>query len=289
MRWHILGAGNMGALAALYLERAGHDIIVIHPSRNHIERQLYLPTGESLSLQWRCITPGAAEGVRFLLVATKAPRTRDALAPLIPRLAAGATLVRLQNGMGTLAGLQLPWHLNVVEAISFSGSWRNGDQQHLVAENATLMGNGTAVAPDWFDGLRGHWPHLRWEADIELHQLMKLAINAVINPLTALHDCDNGALADEPSLAREATELAREVDTILRALRPDWPGHTAERSLGVARDTAANTSSMRSDFRRGDDTEIDFINGWLVQRADDLGVAAPLNKDVRERIRHHVA
>lgn len=279
----------MGALAALYLQRAGHDVHFIHPSREQIARTLHLPGGDRLAVHWPCMRAEAADNIRALVLATKGPETRTALSPLLPRLAAGATLIRLQNGMGTLAGLSLPWHLKIVEAISFSGSWRDGNEQHLVAENITLMGNGNTSPPDWFHGLEGHWPHLRWEADIELHQLMKLAVNAVINPLTALHDCDNGRLAEDPALATEAGELARELDTILRALRPDWPGHTAERSLGVARDTAKNTSSMRSDARAGRKTEIDFINGWLLARAREMGLPAPRNESVIRRLEGGVA
>lgn len=274
----------MGALAALYLQRAGHEVRFIHPRHRHIERSIHLPCGRTESLRWPVEPPDRLGDIRFLLLATKAQHSHAALAPLLPKLGAGCTLVRLQNGMGSLQALPLPWHLRMVEAISFSGSWRQSNEQHLVAENVTLMGDGSATPPDWFPSLTGHWPHLRWEADIELHQLMKLAVNAVINPLTALHDCNNGALVEQPALTKQARALAREVDSILRSLRPDWPGHTGERSLGVARDTATNTSSMRSDFRAGRKTEIDFINGWLLARAREAGLEAPLNARLCEQI-----
>lgn len=290
MRWHLLGRGNMGVLAALYLERAGHEPVFIHPDGDAITRRLHLPDSATpRTVHYPCVTPEASDRIRCLLLATKGPQTREALTPVISRLAPQATLLRLQNGLGTLDGLNLPWHLRRFEAVSFSGGWRQEDDHHVVAENATLMGDGSERPPDWFDSLQGHWPHLHWEADIELHQLMKLAVNAVINPLTAVHDCDNGALAENPELTREARDLAREVDAILTAMRPDWPGHTGDRSLGVARDTAANTSSMRSDFRRGRPTEIDFINGWLLRRAREMHVPAPLNEDLVNRIRQRQA
>ena len=290
MRWHLLGRGNMGVLAAFYLERAGIEPVFVHPDGQAVIRRLHLPDSATpRTVHYPCITPAATDRIRGLLLATKGPQTGEALAPLLNRLAPQATLLRLQNGLGTLEGLDLPWHLRRFEAVSFSGSWRQGNDHHVVAENATLMGDGSERPPDWFESLQGHWPHLHWEADIQLHQLMKLAVNAVINPLTAVHDCNNGALAEDPGLAREARELAREVDAILARVRPDWPGHTGDRSLGVARDTAANTSSMRSDYRAGRPTEIDFINGWLLARARETGMPAPLNEHLVQAIRQRQA
>jgi len=37
---------------------------------------------------------------------------------------------------------------------------------------------------------------------------------------------------------------------------------------------------MRADWQRGAQTEIDAINGWLVQQADRLGLAVPANRKV---------
>jgi 2-dehydropantoate 2-reductase len=278
-RWYLLGAGNMGVLAGRYLQRSGHEVIAIHPRDGTLQRRVNLP-GQTPDDVFRCpvIAPEAASGIRYLLVATKCHQTVAALTPLLDRFAAGATLVVLQNGMGSLDDLALPWHVRRVDAISFSGAWRDGDTHQVVAENTTLMGNGDTKPPVWFHELRAGWPHLRWERDIQLHQLMKLAVNAVINPLTAWHDCANGRLAEDAELARQAYDLAQEVDDILSAWRSDWPRGTPERSLGVALDTAGNTSSMRSDRLHGRPTEIDFINGWLLARAREHNISAPMNE-----------
>ena len=58
-----------------------------------------------------------------------------------------------------------------------------------------------------------------------------------------------------------------------------------ERIETVARNTARNTSSMRSDRRRGRPTEIDFINGYMVGRGHALGVDVPTNQMLTNRIK----
>jgi 2-dehydropantoate 2-reductase len=46
----------------------------------------------------------------------------------------------------------------------------------------------------------------------------------------------------------------------------------------VARNTAANTSSMLQDVLRGTPTEIDAINGAIIRAGEALGVPTPVNR-----------
>ena len=280
LRWHILGAGNLGSLAGAALQRAGFDVQYADARPDpvgtpaHLHRQLIYPDGRREKVQWARDRTGP---ITHLLIATKAPDTATALQPLLPRLSPGATLVRLQNGLGSLDGLRLPDDCQVVEAISNSGAWRDGDTINVVAENSTWMGHGShsglqQIPPPWFDALLPHWPTLRWHTDIRRQQWLKLSVNAVINPLTALHDCPNGALCDDPALRAHATRLADEADRLLVRLDPDWPNDTLARAMQLARITAHNTSSMRADYRAGRPTEIDYINGWLLRQAAPLAL-----------------
>jgi len=142
-------------------------------------------------------------------------------------------------------------------------------------------------------------------ADLQLVQRRKLAVNAVINPLTALLDCRNGNLF-EHSQARELsahicdeaaavftaqmlaeTELwwqdlqADGVDTS-SVQKPTFPipltsKALQEEVLRVAAITRQNISSTLQDVRRGRNTEISFINGYLVDVGREHGVKTPVN------------
>ena len=214
-------------------------------------------------------------------MACKAPFSAAALGGL--PLAADATVLRLQNGLGSLDGL-LPAGARRVEVVSASAVKRDGDAHRVVAENDTWMGEsaapggpaaGAAEPPAWFGPLARHWPKLHWPDDFRHRQWRKLVGNAVINPLTGLHDVANGHIFEDPALAAEAEQLAREADRVLTALDPTWPGDSLPGVRALADATAGNTSSMRADMQAGAVTEIDAINGWLLRQAEALGIPLP--------------
>lgn len=102
--------------------------------------------------------------------------------------------------------------------------------------------------------------------DMPVRVWEKLAVNAGINATTALAGVPNGALLDGPltgTAEAAARETARVADV---ALDPDA---AADRLRAVARETAANTSSMRRDVASGRRTEVDAINGYVLDRATE--------------------
>ncbi len=187
-------------------------------------------------------------------------------------------MIRLQNGLGALDGL-LPDSITPLEAVSTSAVKGQHPHHHVVAENTTWLG-GNSPPPPWLAGLQAHWPNLQWADNIHAPQWQKLVANAVINPLTALYDVPNGQIVDDPVLRQRAIRLCNEVDVVLLAMDPDWPGKSLDNVLAVARATAGNTSSMRADRQRGATTEIDAINGWIVKQAKRLGLEVPENRAV---------
>ncbi|RPB01436.1 2-dehydropantoate 2-reductase, partial [Choiromyces venosus 120613-1] len=118
-------------------------------------------------------------------------------------------------------------------------------------------------------------------------QLEKLAINSVINPLTVLLNCKNGELLENFYIVQNMRLILWEVSQVLCTL-PElaaMPGRDARLSperlydlvIRVARLTAGNHSSMLQDVRAGKQTEIDYINGYVLDRARDLELACTVN------------
>jgi 2-dehydropantoate 2-reductase len=158
---------------------------------------------------------------------------------------------------------------------------RDGDTHRVVAENDTWMGESAAGGPPaWFGALSAHWPKLHWPDDFRHRQWRKLVGNAVINPLTGLHDVANGRIFQDPALAGEAEQLAREADRVFTALDPTWPGDSLPGVRALAEATAGNTSSMRADMQAGAVTEIDAINGWLLRQAEALDIDLPAHRRI---------
>ena len=114
----------------------------------------------------------------------------------------------------------------------------------------------------------------------------KLAINAAINPLTALCEVPNGELARDGRLRSIMLASAREVQAVAAALGLNLPYKSVEDEvLRVAVATAENRSSMLQDIARGSRTEIDAISGAVVEAARSSGVPAPMNRRLYKLLR----
>jgi 2-dehydropantoate 2-reductase len=106
----------------------------------------------------------------------------------------------------------------------------------------------------------------------------KLAINAGINPLTAVLQVPNGWLAENEAARRLMQQAATEVAQVAAAHDIQLPfADAAAQALAVALATAANHSSMRQDLANGRPTEIGAICGAVVEIGRKYNIPTPVN------------
>jgi 2-dehydropantoate 2-reductase len=131
--------------------------------------------------------------------------------------------------------------------------------------------------------------------DLLQMQLEKLAVNCIINPLSVLLDARNGSILYNYALTRTMRLLLAEISLVFRSL-PELqfipnvasrfdPGRLETLVVSVAQKTKDNVSSMLADVRAGRATEIDYINGWVVRRGEELGVRCTLNYAVSQLVK----
>jgi 2-dehydropantoate 2-reductase len=107
----------------------------------------------------------------------------------------------------------------------------------------------------------------------------KLVINAAINPLTALLRVTNGELLERPTAREILVEIAQEVASVATKQGISLPYPDPVLAVEeVARNTAANYSSMLQDVMRGTVTEIEAINGAIVRVGEHIGEPTPINR-----------
>ncbi|KAI9733378.1 MAG: hypothetical protein M1834_003462 [Cirrosporium novae-zelandiae] len=130
--------------------------------------------------------------------------------------------------------------------------------------------------------------------DLVQQQLEKLAVNCIINPLTTLFDCTNGELLYDYSITRVMRLLLAEISLVVRSL-PELQGlpnvnirFSPERLetvvVSVAANTAQNHSSMLQAVRRGKQTEVNYINGYIVRRGEELGIKCVMNYMIQHMV-----
>ena len=237
--------------------------------------------GEDGALPVRVATnPADCAGARLALVLVKSWQTERAAAQLAECLAADGVALTLQNGLGNREKLEAALG---AERVALG----------ITTAGATLVDPGVVRPAGEGVITVGRHPRLPMlltlseRADFEVRSVStseellwsKLAINAAINPLTALLGVLNGELLNRPSARALMGQAAGEVAAIASALHIELTfSDAAGAAEEVARRTAANVSSMLQDVRRGAPTEIEAICGAVAEAAVKLGVRAPVNR-----------
>lgn len=296
MTWHILGAGSLGTLWAARLARAGLPVRLILRNRQRLEAYraagglTLIEQGQHLRYAIPAELPQATAPIHRLLLACKAYDAEAAALELAPRLAVGAELLLLQNGLGSQDAVarRLPQQ-RCIFASSTEGAFRQADFQVVFAGNGhTWLGDPVdPLPPPWLDDLeRAGIPH-RWSPDILARLWRKLALNCAINPLSVLHDCRNGDLREHPAeVARLCTELA---ELLQRCGQPAAAEQLHEEVQRVIEATAANYSSMHQDVAQGRRTEIAYLLGYACAAAQRHGLHLAHLQHLQQRLLAHLA
>lgn len=224
------------------------------------------------------------ETLDWLVVCTKAGATLDALAPYQTQLPHVDRLVLLQNGMGQQQQLE-NWLRTIHQAPSLwvasttEGAYRR--DQHTVV----YAGIGETLAGPWSNDdddapLPPTWQRI---PDIRTRLFHKLAVNAVINPLTAQHHCKNGELLTEPFRA-QAEALCHEVEAAFAQFNWPCPQPLWQTIIQVASATANNRSSSLQDIEAGRPTELAYITGHIMAQARRHKLSLPLQQTLLSTI-----
>ena len=266
--WHILGVGAVGGLFACRLQLGGAEVTLLSGEHEERARELVLHN----TLTARCQFPQQAiahseDPIEYLLVCTKAWAVESAIESVAHRLSATSVVVLLCNGMGLAEAVApLIGEAQLVVGSTTSGCRRSGNGELIVSgEGRTQLGTlDASPAPTWSSLWRQSVPDFKWETDIRSVLLAKVALNAVINPLTALHGVTNGELM-RPPLEAITEDVIEEVQSVLcSADASEIASALPTQVRTVCNSTAANHSSMRVDLENGKRTEIDAIVGWLL-------------------------
>ncbi|RFQ00626.1 putative 2-dehydropantoate 2-reductase, partial [Pseudomonas putida] len=214
--------------------------------------------------------------IHRLLVACKAYDAAPAIAGVAARLAEGAEVVLLQNGLGSQDEVaDLVPHARCIFASSTEGAFREGDWQvRFAGHGFNWLGDPrNPTIPTWFDDLHEAGIPAEWTVDILTRLWRKLALNCAINPLTVLHDCQNGGLLGHLG---EVDALCAELAQLLRRCgQPEAADGLDEEVQRVILATAANYSSMYQDVRAGRRTEVHYLLGHACRAADRHGLQLP--------------
>lgn len=311
MRIAVLGAGAMGGVLAALLDRAGHEVEVTARGEHltAIQREGLLVDGGWGEHRAR-VTAGPRLGSRpeLAIVTMKAMDAATAAAEHASLLD-GVPVVVVQNGFGGLERVAeaLP-RSRVVGGLSMiAASFVEPGHVRVTTPAMTLLGMvhaGADDAPARFAAeVLGAVVPVELTDDLEGARWTKLIVNQV-NALPAITGLSVQEVIDHRGLRLLMTRSMREAVRIalargvrfaplsgmtharLRRLghAPLWFGQRLPLALRRYLGEVPNPGSTLQSLRRGQATEIDYLNGAVVAVAREAGRDAPVNAVLTELV-----
>jgi 2-dehydropantoate 2-reductase len=291
----VIGPGAMGCLLAGRLALSGQEVILL----DHQEQRADLVDQEGLTIEgikgpFRIQVPVTVDAQRLskadiILICVKAYDSRI-VAQTMQKVNQEATCLTLQNGVGNMEqlGAYLP-RRNILGGITSHGATflGPGHVRHA-GEGETFIGcgypeeSGLEEQSQKLEAARQMLNQAGFITQIvpRIKNLIwsKLLVNVGINALTALTRLRNGDLINYPGTLSILEEAVQEA---IRVGKNKGIEFIFEEPLAqvkkVCQLTSANISSMLQDVLRKRRTEVDYINGVIMEEGARARIPTPVN------------
>ncbi|MGO4893996.1 ketopantoate reductase family protein [Flavobacterium sp. W21_SRS_FM6] len=286
----IVGNGAIGNVLATRCKHLNINYGVITRKSHNIALRVSDAHLQDYTFSLPLVPVKAIEQSTLIILPIKAYQVMTFIEQAQHYFSANHTLVLLHNGMGTIERVQqqLP-QVNIVAATTTYGAFKPSD------DSLSIKGIGDSQL-GWVKHLHcdksavelllsSLLPPATWHKDIRLPLWHKLAVNAAINPLTAIDQVKNGDLI-KAGYQRQIKHICEEISAVMQALK--YTNESCilyDRVMQVVEQTANNYSSMNRDVMAKRKTEIDYINGYVVDRAAQFGIPCPENNRLVNEIK----
>jgi 2-dehydropantoate 2-reductase len=279
----VVGCGAVGSLFAANLATLEElEVWAFDLARDHVEAinrdGLRLTgAGEVIGTVHATAEPGELPPCEFGIVATKAMHTESAIAATAHVFAAGS-VATVQNGLGNEEVLAR-YVERVIRGTTFPAGKvvAPGVVQWDVKGETTLRPAPQAEIERLADAATRAGMPTRAVADARGPQWRKVIFNAATNPLGALTGLTHGRVCEQAPLRRLASTLVAEGTAVAAAQGIELDADPEELIDYAARPEVAygHKASMLQDVEAQRPTEVDFLNGGIVEFGRRYGVPTP--------------
>jgi 2-dehydropantoate 2-reductase len=127
---------------------------------------------------------------------------------------------------------------------------------------------------------------LRASENIQRDMWHKYLFITTLSGMTTLMNAAVGPIRDARFGVELTRQLAEEIALVMRALKAPIDEDIVDKQMKVFMNLGyAMKSSMLRDMEKGLQVEADHLQGWLLTRAEELGVSAPLLKVVYNNLK----
>jgi len=292
----ILGAGAIGSLFGGLLSKKNNVLFVGRkPHMQAIKKNGLKITGKT-QLNVKTSAEDSIKKITFspdlLILTVKSYDTENAVKEAKSIIGTNTIVLSLQNGLDNIDKIEkIVDREKIIVGVTIHGAFfsKPGVIEHT-GKGKTILGELDGKKTERIKHIADLFNEVGIETKISINIVqeiwVKAVINSSINPLTTFFQCKNGYLLENPILenlvekiCEESTEVANSKGIYLS--HQDMIKKTKE----VIRNTSENYSSMFQSFKKGGKTEIDAINGKIVDLGKRNGVKTPINETLVRSIK----
>lgn len=312
MKIAVFGTGSIGGFVGGSLLAAGSDVLLIGRARMQAQLAQHGLVLSDWKQRQHTLAPeqipyaqdgSALFDADLILVTVKSAATREAAEQIARYGKPGALVISLQNGVGNdqLLRSALPQQTVLGGMVPFNVVQLGAGRLHRGTEGELAVDAHPALEPWLAEFARAGLPLIN-PPDFRALQWGKLLLN-LNNPINALANIPLKAELEQRAFRQCLAALIEEALAVLKqaGIRParvtPLPAALLVPLLrlpnGLFRLIAGSMlkidpearSSMWEDLQAGRQTEVDYINGAVVQLAREHGMRAPRNQKIIELIR----
>jgi 2-dehydropantoate 2-reductase len=293
----VVGVGPTGGNMAAHLCDAGHTVFLVDKMKRHIEaikdHGLAITGFHELKAEFPpencCCSLGDLSGkhVNVIFIATKAPVMVRIMPQLKEIVEPGTTLIVLQNGMDNEAVLADVFGAeNVMRfVINYAGNLiSDGIIRHSFFHPPNYIGvidrSRQSLAEELAQVITEAGMETEFAADIRKRVWQKVILNCGLSALCALTQKTMKEMMDCELTRALVEEILKESIAVAKASNMDFGEGFLDHCIGYLSKAGHHKTSMHVDVDKGNPTEIDFINGKIVEYGADNGVPTPYNSTI---------
>jgi 2-dehydropantoate 2-reductase len=290
MQVAVVGAGAVGCYYGGLLLKAGHDVTFIgrqpHVDAINAHGLLLDTTSFREHLPARAETDTTTLAAPDLvLVCVKSADTEQAGRSLAGHLRPETSVLSLQNGVDNAQRLSAVTGHAVIPVVVYVGSEMAGPGHVRHHGGGDLAIGPSAASAALAEMLQAAGIGITIADDIERTLWSKLIINCAFNALSAVAGIAYGPMLDVAGTRDVVTSAVQEAISVARASGVSIPDDLLEHILNIPAMMPNQMSSTAQDLARGKPSEIDFLNGHVVRKGAELGIATPTNQALQVMVK----
>ena len=285
----IVGAGAVGGFFGAHLAKGNPNVsFLLRPRTLQAvkERGLILRSASGTLT----VRPPAASDPRelvrpdLIILAVKAYDLDEVMDQLEPVLTAKTIILTLQNGVDVEDRIHARLHRDCVVggvAFIYSKIVEPGVIEHYKRGSVAIgemMGHKSERLGMIADLFKQAGIQCRISDDIRRSKWEKMCWNCVFNPITVLINDRVAKALDHPEMMGVIRQIVGEVAAVSASLKVPLAPDIAEKTIQAAQAIRDIHTSMYDDWKAGRPTEIDSLNGYIVQKGRELGIPTPVNE-----------